>query len=1277
MKKTIAAFLLVVAVAAGAVIVGIVPVDVAVFSPTIESYVSGLARIQLRLEGRLRLRLGAVLSLRAEQVAVLSPDSGNQPIVIVDEFAASIGLVDVLRGRIHLRHVAAKTIRVDYCAELTAATNNASNDQLPSVAIGELTVGKTILTCQKTRELPAIDVDDLRVGAQIDRPLELTARIRYANFEIDVNGSTAPLNDILQRPALIPLQVRGDTADARLQLDGEVSTPFDQPSLAATIDLQIDDLQTFAELAGLYINKPMAGELTGTLTADAATIGIDGATGKIGDTGFELTSTVQQRTPRPHVDLALRIEQFDIEAFAAMSGESATDDDSGDLQPVFDAMQLIDADIFVEALEVNIARLLARDLRVDASLEDGRFEIRNATFNSAVASARLSGSLDTQAACPSLLANVRLDDIDSAAIAQWATTAPLATGTARQTELRITSCGNTLRANLESARAQVSASDVVMTPAGWESAITIDRLDLSGGWRTPARADLAGRWRGTDIAMTGRTGAVGAITEQAEVPLDINITSDGATLAFAGSGRTDGDRLELSGDVKIDVTRLGSTYAWSGVDPAANAAMAIAAAIDFRDEALTIEDLLATVGESTLTGRLALHGDPAGPIAAVQLHARYLDIDGLASLLPASEATASGDTSNNDSRFDIRETNLPRADLDLSADSIVFDQFNFTDFTLNGRMRDRLIADAQLRVQIEETNLTGTLDLDFRGKEPILNLNVGAANVDLGRLLADLEVVDDLQANTKQVTLNYASRGATVRAFLANGRLRANLVNFHWEHDDEDGRRVADLILDELSVDVFPDAPTVWRSAGLLNDVPVKVWIETPTLADTFNTDLPLPVHVAFLSADDVALLDAQVNRGRSPGITATLNLSGQRVDPTRVELSELTPPLAAYEIKATVHAGEERIDVSDLNIRIGAGRIGGEVLIDSIDDRHRITLEVAASHLQTDDFVAAADGWRQQDAGTEPEDAVADPTEDDGLLPMLFETVTALTEDYDIDVKLAIDELYGGTNYLGAAEFRFLADEDELRISPLQISLPGGDVNIEYSLRDVSGRADMELQLHIDRLEYTGLPRLLNPELEASGLVYLDVSLGATAPDRAGLSGAIEGTADLVLLPGDIDASVLDLWVANVVFAILPAPADTRTKKLNCMVVRFDVADGVMQSKTVMLDSTDVIVRGKGTIDLVNRQIDMLVGPQAKREKFLSMSTPVKITGPWSDFQIGVVPGGLMATAFRWYMNLIYVPFKWLTGERFPADGYQTCFNEMGWNLTPEIETAIRDALE
>ena len=66
-------------------------------------------------------------------------------------------------------------------------------------------------------------------------------------------------------------------------------------------------------------------------------------------------------------------------------------------------------------------------------------------------------------------------------------------------------------------------------------------------------------------------------------------------------------------------------------------------------------------------------------------------------------------------------------------------------------------------------------------------------------------------------------------------------------------------------------------------------------------------------------------------------------------------------------------------------------------------------------------------------------------------------------------------------------------------------------------------------------------------------------------------------------------------------------------------------------------------------------------------MSTPVAITGPWDDFQVGVKRGGLVGTLFQWYTALIYVPYKRLTGEKFPEDGRITCFNATNWELPIE----------
>ena len=100
------------------------------------------------------------------------------------------------------------------------------------------------------------------------------------------------------------------------------------------------------------------------------------------------------------------------------------------------------------------------------------------------------------------------------------------------------------------------------------------------------------------------------------------------------------------------------------------------------------------------------------------------------------------------------------------------------------------------------------------------------------------------------------------------------------------------------------------------------------------------------------------------------------------------------------------------------------------------------------------------------------------------------------------------------------------------------------------------------------------------------------------------------------------------------------------------------MNTKNTFLDSTDIVVRARGDIDLVQRELDLIIAPQAKLEKFLSVSAPLTVTGPFDDFQIKVAPGGFAMTMVRWFYGIIYVPWKWLTGERFPADGLATCYN-------------------
>jgi uncharacterized protein involved in outer membrane biogenesis len=302
------------------------------------------------------------------------------------------------------------------------------------------------------------------------------------------------------------------------------------------------------------------------------------------------------------------------------------------------------------------------------------------------------------------------------------------------------------------------------------------------------------------------------------------------------------------------------------------------------------------------------------------------------------------------------------------------------------------------------------------------------------------------------------------------------------------------------------------------------------------------------------------------------------------------------------------------------------------------------------------------------------DPGENGGVLILARDFLGEFREDNDLDLKITVDQLRAGPDLLGGGELRLYVDEDDFNLKPLTISLPGGGVNAEYTASTRDGRLDARLKVQADALSYGGLLRLADPESEARGLLFLDTDISANTGWSTGavpfelLFENADGAIDFAAWPENIEAGVLDLWTANVVLAVLPRPEAGKVSRLNCVTTRFNIEDGVMKSQVTLLDTTDTIIRGRGTVNFADDELDLLIWPQAKREKFLSVATPVTITGSFDDFQVGVEPAGFVGTVIKWYTALIYVPFKWLTGERFPADGTSTCFDAMDWELTPGL---------
>ena len=67
-------------------------------------------------------------------------------------------------------------------------------------------------------------------------------------------------------------------------------------------------------------------------------------------------------------------------------------------------------------------------------------------------------------------------------------------------------------------------------------------------------------------------------------------------------------------------------------------------------------------------------------------------------------------------------------------------------------------------------------------------------------------------------------------------------------------------------------------------------------------------------------------------------------------------------------------------------------------------------------------------------------------------------------------------------------------------------------------------------------------------------------------------------------------------------------------------------------------------------------MAPKAKKAEFFSLATPIQVKGTFTDYKIGVQPGGLIGTAIRFITSPIVVPIQRIFTERAAKSGQAAC---------------------
>lgn len=219
-----------------------------------------------------------------------------------------------------------------------------------------------------------------------------------------------------------------------------------------------------------------------------------------------------------------------------------------------------------------------------------------------------------------------------------------------------------------------------------------------------------------------------------------------------------------------------------------------------------------------------------------------------------------------------------------------------------------------------------------------------------------------------------------------------------------------------------------------------------------------------------------------------------------------------------------------------------------------------------------------------------------------------------DARLELAIDRLESGRFVFEEVAARLALEDGRLMVSPLTAKVADGAI---AAALDIDGGADVpavvlslagrQVEIGVFLDEFTGGHLF-------EGATDLDFLLAGQGGSTRAVASSLHGRMSAVMGEGRIENEELRSLAGDLLTLINPWAAAIDSDRINCIVLRFDVAEGTASSKAVLLDAEGFTIGGGGTLGLGADRIDLILDPRPKSEGLLSVAVPVKFSGRLSD---------------------------------------------------------------
>jgi uncharacterized protein involved in outer membrane biogenesis len=422
-----------------------------------------------------------------------------------------------------------------------------------------------------------------------------------------------------------------------------------------------------------------------------------------------------------------------------------------------------------------------------------------------------------------------------------------------------------------------------------------------------------------------------------------------------------------------------------------------------------------------------------------------------------------------------------------------------------------------------------------------------------------------------------------------------------------------------------PQEPVIMAIDGMFQKAPLQLRATIGPIAELRNPAKPYPVTFDGKVGQLQLVIDGTIEEPLNfTGVDARFSLTAARLGEFATQLGVPLPPLPDVKGTAELKGGNGHWTIDAISMRAGKSDLEGGIALDTTGKVPAIEANFTSSFIDMADFKGLYGG--------RPERSSAPPEPADHSGRVLPNKAIAIHKLPGVNAKLS----FQGTRIQSAGGLpieRIFLDLDlkngELTVEPLRLHTADGDIALKFHFTPFTApprlNADLDIR-HIDLHKLLARPTMPAMLQQTGGIAGGFAKVDTTGVSLRDFLGHMDGTAGIFLGNGQISALLEQLAPIDVLGALGVYATGDHPVQINCGVSSFDIKQGVATATTLLVDTRDVEIVGKGNINFADETLDLNLSPYNKSLTIVSLRTPVDITGTFAKPNFHVEAANLIA---------------------------------------------------